>query len=716
MFIVYLRNAEAARVAQTLRALHDRRQRRRPHAGGPSAIGAQLGRAGQRRRAAGGMRRRRRRRRSAQSVHGACRAGGGALAGGLTIQADTANNALIIMGPEPLYNNLRAIIDRLDVRRAQVFVEALIVEVAADKAWPSSASSGRSCRASTSSNVQGFGGTNFGAARHRQQHHRRRRSTSARSAQGLNVGILNGTLTIPGLGTITNLAFLARALEQDVGANILSTPTLLTLDNEEARIIVGQNVPFVTGQYATTGVGTSTVQPFQTIERKDIGVLLRVKPQITEGGTVRLLIYQEVSRIESFTHDAGPRAVEARARIVGDRRRPAGGRARRTDPGHASPTAPTACPSWATCRSSAPVPLRRAQAAEDQPADLPQADRRAHRRAGQGADLRALRLHHGRAAAQNRPEYRYFWNDQTVPVLPPAGPDAGQPRRVDARHRDAAGGDPAVRPIRRPAPPFGRRRRRRSDCSTAARWPPSPRRSRRDSLHVRAAPTACSPRARRATRSSCSCGRTRRPTASIEIRRVLQRPLRHARDRRRALRLRARARLQPGRGADGDRWSATSRARTTSRASCRTCRVAEDLLDGTTQAPVIRMINALLLQALRERASDLHFEPYESALGRALPHRRRAARRDRAAARAARGARLAPQDHGEPRHRREAPAAGRPHRAQARRPQRRRARVDAAHRAAASASCCACSTRSAARLDLDALGMAQRHARDRSTR
>src|SRR4029434_7317510 len=114
--------------------------------------------------------------------------------------------------------------------------------------------------------------------------------------QGLNAGIINGTVTIPGIGLVTNLAFLARALEQSVGANILSTPTLLTLDNEEARIIVGQNIPLVTGQYATTG-GNSTVQPFQTIERKDIGVLLRVKPQITEGGAIRLLLYQEVSGV-----------------------------------------------------------------------------------------------------------------------------------------------------------------------------------------------------------------------------------------------------------------------------------------------------------------------------------------------------------------------------------------------------------------------------------
>jgi len=100
------------------------------------------------------------------------------------------------------------------------------------------------------------------------------------------------------------LAFLARALETQIGANILSTPTLLTLDNEEARIIVGQNIPLVTGSYATTGSST-TVTPFQTFERRDVGLVLRVKPQITEGGTIRLALYQEVSRIDSVSTTTG---------------------------------------------------------------------------------------------------------------------------------------------------------------------------------------------------------------------------------------------------------------------------------------------------------------------------------------------------------------------------------------------------------------------------
>jgi general secretion pathway protein D len=87
------------------------------------------------------------------------------------------------------------------------------------------------------------------------------------AGNGLNLGIIRGSITIPGLGTITNLALLVRALQGDSTANILATPNLLTLDNEEAKIVVGQNVPFITGQYAQTG-STTTVTPFQTIERR----------------------------------------------------------------------------------------------------------------------------------------------------------------------------------------------------------------------------------------------------------------------------------------------------------------------------------------------------------------------------------------------------------------------------------------------------------------
>jgi general secretion pathway protein D len=113
---------------------------------------------------------------------------------------------------------------------------------------------------------------------------------------GLNLGIFRQVA-----GKLT-LGAIARALETDDKANILSMPNLVTLDNEEAKIIVGQNVPFVTGQFTTAASGGAAgVNPFQTIERKDIGLSLRVRPQISEGGTVKMAIYQETSNIQENT-------------------------------------------------------------------------------------------------------------------------------------------------------------------------------------------------------------------------------------------------------------------------------------------------------------------------------------------------------------------------------------------------------------------------------
>jgi len=216
------------------------------------------------------------------------------------IQADAATNSIIINAPDAIYNNLRAALDKLDVRRAQVYVEALIAEITADKAaefgiqWQGLGGLGR-----TSS--QPFGGTNFGSAG---QNIIGVSQNPALAARGLNVGIVNGQITIPGVGQIFNIGVLVRALETDANANILATPTLLTLDNEEAVIVIGQNVPFITGQYALSGAAT-TPTPFQTVERRDVGLTLRVKPQISESGTVRLQIYQEVSSVQDQTNPAG---------------------------------------------------------------------------------------------------------------------------------------------------------------------------------------------------------------------------------------------------------------------------------------------------------------------------------------------------------------------------------------------------------------------------
>lgn len=208
--------------------------------------------------------------------------------------ADQATNSLVISASDHVYNMLRAVIEKLDTRRAQVYVEALVVEVTAEKAaefgiqWQDLGNI-------NDSGVNFFGGTNFGA---------RGSGTNivdvavnpASVGRGLNVGVVSGTVSIPGVGTITNLGMLARALEADTNANILSTPNLLTLDNEEAKIVIGQNVPFVTGQYAQTGSST-TATPFQTIERRDVGLTLKVRPQVSEGGTVRMQIYQEISSL-----------------------------------------------------------------------------------------------------------------------------------------------------------------------------------------------------------------------------------------------------------------------------------------------------------------------------------------------------------------------------------------------------------------------------------
>jgi general secretion pathway protein D len=300
LFIIYLRNADATRVAQTLRALLSGGDAgpgvAPPTSLAPAGTFTTTGTAGSLPAPAAT---------TAQPAlpFTPAVAPGGANGAGVTVQADVANNALIVMAPEPIYNNLRAIVEKLDVRRAQVYVEALIVEISADKAaelgvqWQ--ALSGLN---TTSTRV--FGSQNF-TPRGAGTNIIDITANPASMAPGLNLGVIRGTIRLPGIvGEIANLAFLARALETQVGANILSTPSLLTLDNEEARIVVGQNVPFVTGQYATTG-GTATVAPFQTIERRDVGLVLRVRPQITEGGTVRMLLYQEVSRIQEQSAQTG---------------------------------------------------------------------------------------------------------------------------------------------------------------------------------------------------------------------------------------------------------------------------------------------------------------------------------------------------------------------------------------------------------------------------
>lgn len=263
IYVVYLRNADAGKLAVTLRAVLAGDVRApvaaTPLAGTTTPLAAQS-----------------------------------AVTTGGQVQADLATNSLIITAPEPQYRQLRAVIDKLDARRAQVFVESLIAEVNADRAaefgiqWQ-----GPIGRAGDSS--VGVIGTNFGAGGSNIIALATRAATGGViPSRGLNLGVATQQNGVYVLG------FLARFLEQNGDGNILSTPNLLTLDNEEAKIVIGQNVPFVTGQYTNNNVSSSgTVNPFQTIERKDVGLTLRVKPQISENGTIKLAIFQEVSSVQA---------------------------------------------------------------------------------------------------------------------------------------------------------------------------------------------------------------------------------------------------------------------------------------------------------------------------------------------------------------------------------------------------------------------------------
>lgn len=291
--VVYLRNADATKVAQTLRSVltGDTRSATTGNTTGSTTAAGQV-----------------------QSV--ATATGGGE--GGQMVQADRSTNSLIITAPEAVYNNLRSVIDQLDRRRAQVYVEALIAEVTADNATEFGVQFQHSNL--NSSGATGFGGTNFssgggnilGLA-----------ANPRNAAKGVNLAVAKGVLTLPDSTQILNLAMLARFMETQANSNILSTPNLLMLDNEEAKIVVGQNVPFVTGQYTNTGGGTTPANPFQTIERKDVGLTLKVKPQISEGGALVLQIFQESSSVvaTSLASASGPttnkRSIETTA-VVDD--------------------------------------------------------------------------------------------------------------------------------------------------------------------------------------------------------------------------------------------------------------------------------------------------------------------------------------------------------------------------------------------------------------
>jgi general secretion pathway protein D len=225
------------------------------------------------------------------------------------IQADPSTNSLVITAPEPLYRQIRATIDQLDARRAQVFVESMIVKMDANKAAEFGFQWQNIWGKRGDTTIPGAG-TNFrsgtdnildlSAAAARGRDGAADLLAAGGVASGLNIGVLKK------IGDFYTLGALAHFLETNGGANVLSTPNLVALDNEEAKIVIGQNVPFVTGTFTNTGTGTGAINPFQTIERQDVGLTLRIKSQIGEGGTIRMTIFQENSSVTAISPTTGP--------------------------------------------------------------------------------------------------------------------------------------------------------------------------------------------------------------------------------------------------------------------------------------------------------------------------------------------------------------------------------------------------------------------------
>jgi general secretion pathway protein D len=208
----------------------------------------------------------------------------------IDIQADEATNSLVITASPEAIRSLRSVIAQLDVRRAQVLVEAAIAEISSEN----TAELGVQWIADGSEGNYLVGITNF---------------TLGTSLAGVAEALVNTDSEVPSAGSVpsglnlgvgdlrgsTRFAALVSALAADSDNNVLSTPTLVTLDNEEAEIVVGENRPFLTGSFTTTADGANN--PFQTIERQDVALTLQIKPQINEGNAVQLEIVQEIQNV-----------------------------------------------------------------------------------------------------------------------------------------------------------------------------------------------------------------------------------------------------------------------------------------------------------------------------------------------------------------------------------------------------------------------------------
>ncbi len=231
----------------------------------------------------------------------------------VSVQADAATNSLVVRASDDDFRTIKSVIEKLDVRREQVVVETIIAEVSADKA----ADLGVEWQSTYTNSPTGQ--TNFN-------------TEFSDITGGLTLGFINNLVQNIFGEVVPDLQVVLRALRSDTNTNILATPTLLTLDNEPAEIIVGQEVPFITGQFTTsvdTGTAVTTVtddvadggtsvtqglvNPFQTIERKDVGLTLQVTPQVNEGNSIRLEISQEISSVS-------PTTVQGAADLITDQR------------------------------------------------------------------------------------------------------------------------------------------------------------------------------------------------------------------------------------------------------------------------------------------------------------------------------------------------------------------------------------------------------------
>lgn len=229
-------------------------------------------------------------------VQGAAGAAGAPAAGAdnVSVWADTQTNAIVVNAPPKMMRSLMQIVDKLDIRRAQVLVEAIIVEVIADKTaelgvtWAVEGDSSNTPIALTNFPDLGAGVVQL--------------ATAAGSDGAVDPGGLIGEGITIGVGRLSDngvsFAAILKALQGDADTNIISTPSIVTTDNEEASLNVGQEVPFVTGSYSNTGSNVGgAVNPFQTINREQVGVKLTITPQINEGNSMLLKISQEISNI-----------------------------------------------------------------------------------------------------------------------------------------------------------------------------------------------------------------------------------------------------------------------------------------------------------------------------------------------------------------------------------------------------------------------------------